>query len=251
MTRVKDIIRIIEMKAPLSLALDFDSAGLNSGDENAEVTGILLAQNVTYATLDECEQKKCNLLISHHPSIFGEEIDSYSQSIIRRAKAKDINLYSCHTNLDCCEGGLNDYVAEILGMKEVKIIDGCAREGVIEPITLERFACEVSKKLNDGNVKFVGDGSKIIRKVALCTGAGGRDDELVEYAKANGVDCIIGGESKLSIALKAQDYLLGLIDVGHYDSEIFCKDIFMSWLSGYKDIAYVSDKDVNPYKNIK
>lgn len=72
MLKVKDIAYIIQQKAPLSLALEFDSAGLNVGDENAEVRGILLAQNVTYATLEECRQKGLNLLITHHPCVFGE-----------------------------------------------------------------------------------------------------------------------------------------------------------------------------------
>ena len=104
----------------MSLSYDFDSAGLNYGDFESEVKGILIAQNVTYYTLEECRSKGCNLLITHHPSLFGEEIDAYGQSLIDVAKKYSINLYSCHTNLDCCDGGLNDYLANLLGMKDVR-----------------------------------------------------------------------------------------------------------------------------------
>ena len=70
----------------MSLSYDYDSAGLNYGDLESEVKGILIAQNVTYYTLEECRSKGCNLLITHHPSLFGEEIDAYGQSLIDVAK---------------------------------------------------------------------------------------------------------------------------------------------------------------------
>ena len=250
MPKVKDIIDIIESKAPLSLALDFDSAGLNVGDPLDEVKGILLAQNPTYATLDECVKVGANLLITHHPCVFGEEPDAYMQSLVSRAQKLRLNLYSCHTNLDCAIGGLNDYVADMLNMQDVSIIDGCAMRGNIQPIELKKLAKFVAKTLGDNCVKYVGQDDKVISKVALCVGAGARDEELVEYAKANGVDCIIGGESKLSIALMAKDYGVSIIDVGHYTSEIACVDIFRSWLKEYEYMIKASKADIDPYKSI-
>ncbi|MDE7336643.1 MAG: Nif3-like dinuclear metal center hexameric protein [Clostridia bacterium] len=221
MPKVKDVIAVIENRAPLSLMLDFDSAGLNYGDPNSEVKGIMLAQNVTYYTLEECKSKGCNLLITHHPSVFGEEIDRYEQSLLDLAKRYAVNLYSCHTNLDCCNGGLNDYVADLLGMKDVKIIDGCAREGTLENTDLISLAKKVARILDDPNVKYVGDKNRTITKVALCVGAGARDEELIEYARDNGVDCVIGGESKISIALRVVDNSFSNIDFGHFEREIF------------------------------
>lgn len=91
----------------------------------------------------------------------------------------------------------------------------------------------------------------MIRKVALCTGAGARDEALVLFAKDNGVDCIIGGESKLSIALMAKDLGVGVIDVGHFTSEIACIEIFKDWLKDYAYMTKVSKTDLDPYKPIK
>lgn len=251
MPKVKDVISVIEKRAPLSLSYDFDSAGLNYGDFESEVKGILIAQNVTYYTLEECRSKGCNLLITHHPSLFGEEIDAYGQSLIDVAKKYSINLYSCHTNLDCCDGGLNDYLANLLGMKEVIVVDGCAREGIIEPTDLISLAKKVARILDDPNVKYVGDADKKINKVIVCSGAGARDEELIEYAKANSIDCVIGGESKISIALRVIDYSLSLIDVGHFESEIFCEKILSEWLEEFSSIIVISQTDVSPYHNIK
>ncbi|MDE6372609.1 MAG: Nif3-like dinuclear metal center hexameric protein [Clostridia bacterium] len=250
MPKVRDIIEVIESKAPLAYMLEFDSAGLNVGDMQSEVNGILLAQNVTYSTIEECAQVRANLLITHHPCVFGEEPDEYMQSLVAMAKERSLNLYSCHTNLDCCKGGLNDFVAKKLGMQNMSVIDGCARQGNIKPTQLEDLAKSVGKALDDSCVKYVGDDSKIIKKVALCTGAGARDEQLVIYAKENGIDCIIGGESKLSIALMAKDMGIGIIDVGHYTSEIACIEIFKDWLDEYKYMTNVSKTDKDPYKSI-
>ncbi|MDE5756535.1 MAG: Nif3-like dinuclear metal center hexameric protein [Clostridia bacterium] len=251
MPKVEDIIEIIENKAPLALALDFDSAGLNAGNIQDEVKGILLAQNVTYSTIEECLQSGANLLITHHPCVFGEEPDGYMQSLVSKAREYGLNLYSCHTNLDCCKGGLNDVVADKLGMRDVSVIDGCARQGNIQPTALKDLAKQVGQVLGDKCVKYVGDDGKVIEKVALCTGAGARDEELVMYAKDNGIDCIIGGESKLSIALMARDFGVSIIDVGHYTSEIACVEIFKNWLKEYEYMIKVSKTDIDPYKPIK
>lgn len=251
--KVKDIADEIEKHAPLSLMLDFDSAGLNQGDREERVKGILLAENVTFATLEECKEKGCNLLLTHHPSVFGEEIDAHTESLLKKAREYGVNLYSCHTNLDCCKGGLNDHFAKLLDLKKVKIIDGCAREGQLKnSSTLKEFAKMLSEILKDDNVKYVGPDDKKIDKIAICTGAGARDDELVEYARQNGIDCIVGGESKLSIALKINDYKIALVDVGHYTSEIFCIEIFKSWLDDkFGDMLKVSERDTDPYKSIE
>ncbi len=247
--KIKDVTDEIEKHAPLSLMLDFDSAGLNLGDKEQILTGIMLAENATFAVLEECRQKGCNLLVTHHPSVFGEEADLYSERLLKKAEEYGVNLYSCHTNLDCCKGGLNDYLADLLKLKKVKVIDGCAREGILpDCLKLKDFAKLLAKTLDDANVKYAGDGEKQIRKIAICTGAGARDDELVEYARDNGIDCIAGGESKISIALKIRDYNLSLVDFGHYNSEIFCIDIFRSWLDDkFADLIFVSQSDKDPY----
>ena len=136
MPKVKDIVEIIESRAPLEYMLEFDCAGLNVGDMQSVVTGILIAQNVTYSTIEECAQAGANLLITHHPCVFGEEPDEYMQSLVAKAKERGLILYSCHTNLDCCKDGLNDFVANKLGMTSVSVIDVCARCGDILSLPL-------------------------------------------------------------------------------------------------------------------
>ena len=96
---------------------------------------------------------------------------------------------------------------------------------------------KVARILDDPNVKYVGNADKKISKVIVCSGAGARDEELIEYAKANFIDCVIGGESKISIALRVIDLFgFALIDVGHFESEIFCEKILSEWLEDNREI---------------
>ena len=68
----KKIFKIIEKNAPLNLQLDFDTSGFNVGNREAEIYGVLVSENVTHEVIQEAKQKGCNLIISHHPAIFGE-----------------------------------------------------------------------------------------------------------------------------------------------------------------------------------
>lgn len=86
-------------------------------------------------------------------------------SLAKRAEEYGINLYSCHTNLDCCDGGLNDFVAKLIGMRDIKNIDGCARCGEVDEIFLKDFAEAVSQRLNDSCVKYVGSDKRMIKKL--------------------------------------------------------------------------------------
>ena len=91
------------------------------------------------------------------------------------------------------------------------------------------------------------DLNKQIKTVCVSCGAGARDDELVEMLNKEKIDLLIGGENKLSLAIKMRYYNICLIEVGHYNSEIICMEIFEDWLKelGIKTIK--SKKDINPY----
>ena len=68
--KIKDVITSLEALAPLSLQEGYDNAGLITGDENADCTGILVSLDATPAVVDEAIKKGCNLIVSHHPIVF-------------------------------------------------------------------------------------------------------------------------------------------------------------------------------------
>ena len=124
--RIKDIIQLIEQVAPLPLQEAYDNSGLQVGDLNREVTGVLLAIDVTEDVIVEALSLGCNLILSHHPlafkpfkSLTGK---NYVERCMMEAIRNNIALYAAHTNLDNAKGGVNFKLAEMLELQNVKIL---------------------------------------------------------------------------------------------------------------------------------
>ena len=124
--RIKEIIQTIEQLAPLSLQEHYDNSGVQVGDVNREVNGILLAIDVTENVIDEAISLGCNLIISHHPIAF-KPLKSltgrtYIERCLMQAIKNEIVIYSAHTNLDNALGGVNYKLARMLELENVKIL---------------------------------------------------------------------------------------------------------------------------------
>ena len=113
--RLKYITEYIEELAPKYLAEAWDNVGLMVGDENTEVSKILVALDCRDEILDEAIEKGADMIITHHPFIFkGIKNMDFKMPLARKiAKAvkNDIAIYSAHTNLDIAEGGTNTVLA--------------------------------------------------------------------------------------------------------------------------------------------
>lgn len=124
--KIKEIVSALEQFAPLPLQDGFDNAGLQIGLTDAEVAGALLCLDVTEAVIDEAISSGCNLIISHHPLIFkGYKSftgNDYVERCIIKAIKNDIVVYSAHTNLDNAQGGVNDKIAEKIGLKNLRFL---------------------------------------------------------------------------------------------------------------------------------
>ncbi len=124
--RVKDITTAIEEYAPLWLQESWDNSGMQVGDLNSEVTGVVLCTDVREEILDEAIERGANLIISHHPLLFRglKKIvgRTYQERIVARAIKHDITIYCAHTNMDSAQGGVNFKMAEKLGMTGVKVL---------------------------------------------------------------------------------------------------------------------------------
>jgi len=127
MIQLKEIARTLESLAPLSFQESYDNSGLQVGDLEMEVSGILITLDVTEQVLQEAEDLGFNLVVSHHPVIF-DGLKSLtgrnaSQRIVKQAIQKDIAIYSGHTNFDAIVGGVNSVMAHRLGLVRQKILD--------------------------------------------------------------------------------------------------------------------------------
>jgi len=130
--KCRDIADFIESFAPASLAEDWDNIGLLLGNANQEVNRILVCLDVTPGVVDEAVHRKADLIISHHPLIFKglKRItrDDVKGEMVYRLISNNIGVYSAHTNLDAAEGGLNDHLAALLGLKDIKNLKGYKAE---------------------------------------------------------------------------------------------------------------------------
>lgn len=245
--KVKDISDIMNSIAPESTAEDYDNVGLLAGDADNEVTGIVIALDVNEDTVDFAVQNECNLIITHHPLIFSplRSVTSTTAAgkILLKLLTQNISLYAAHTNFDRAQGGTDDVLADMIGMKnaarlENKIFDGkelgFGRIGNIEPMSVKALKEMLSHKLGC-TVITTADDDKIIKIAASCAGAGG---QLVGRAAEMKADIFITGEVNYHTALDAKRIGLDIMLLSHQHSEQcalnFLKNALQNRLKGVK-----------------
>ena len=123
---VKQIIQAIEAFAPPIYQESYDNCGLQVGNTEDEVTGVLITLDVTEPVLEEALQRGCNMILTHHPLIFSglKRISgrTYVERVVQKAIKNDISIYAAHTNLDNMYQGVNAKIAEKLGLRDISIL---------------------------------------------------------------------------------------------------------------------------------
>ncbi|MEN9685258.1 MAG: hypothetical protein RLZZ28_1044 [Bacteroidota bacterium] len=123
---IKDIIRELELTAPLSFQEDYDNAGLLTGNSEWTCTGVLCTLDATEAVVLEAKKRGCNLVVAHHPIIFSglKKLTgkNYVAQTIVTAIREDIAIYAIHTNLDNVLHGVNNAIADRLGLINRRIL---------------------------------------------------------------------------------------------------------------------------------
>jgi len=164
MTYIKDVISYLEEFIPPSFQESWDNSGLITGNINDQITGILLSVDFTEEVLQEAIDKKCNLLIAHHPILFDRYIkkgitgsNNYEKLLIKAIK-NDLALYAMHTNLDFHNRGINYVICKKLGVKNCKILKPF-RNWLKKLVTFvpENHAEKVRKSLFEAGAGFIGN----------------------------------------------------------------------------------------------
>lgn len=124
--KINEIIHFLESLAHPSLQESYDNAGLITGDSSWDCKGIICSLDATEDVVKEAIQKKCNLIVAHHPIIFGglKKINgkNYVEKTIITAIKNDIAIYAIHTNLDNVSNGVNGRMASMLGLKNISVL---------------------------------------------------------------------------------------------------------------------------------
>ena len=213
---LQSLIPILESIAPPELAEDFDTGRIGLVlDRAADIQKIAVALDPTDHCLREAARLGADLLITHHTLIF-DPVNLISKKLsdtLKIAIDNDISIYTMHTNYDKAEGGVNDVLADLLGLRNTVSL-GLGRIGEIEPYGASGFASFIAKKL-DTNVQYVGDCE--IRKVMVVGGSGFRR-EYIDLAIENGADALVSGELRHDVIRYAAGELC-LFDATHYATE--------------------------------
>lgn len=248
---------------PPHLAFSGDNVGLLIGSSDKTVSKVLITLDVDEKVASEAAAMGADAIISHHPLMFHPtkrltDATPAERTLVSLVKS-NIALFSAHTNLDCANGGLNDYLAKKLGLQNTRVIDvvdtvngvehGYGRVGTLkEKNTLHEVMSRCIDVLQTPFVKYVGNPDKIISTVAVNCGAG---SDAMDFCIENKVDLFVTGDVKYNPARDAMENNMALIDAGHYETEhIVCELLFDVLSSEFTDVEFVVSKQNIPVFNV-
>ena len=149
MPKAKEIYEYIDSFAPFCKQEEWDNSGFLIGDENVEVKSVLLALDCTNEVLEYAKKSGCELVITHHPIIFGALKQVKFGSEVYTAVNNGLSVICAHTSYDVAEGGVSDILAKTLSAENtVKSPSGILTVGEIEKTTVGEYVRLVGRALS-------------------------------------------------------------------------------------------------------
>ncbi|MBQ7640508.1 MAG: Nif3-like dinuclear metal center hexameric protein [Bacteroidales bacterium] len=230
--KAKDIADVIEHFAPLATQEAWDNAGFCIGSPEAEVHGVMVGFDCTPELVDEAIAKGADMIVTHHPLIFGglkkiDPSDFVGETVIKAIRA-GIVVYAAHTNADKADGGVTALMAARLGLRNVTplVESNLAQIGELpEPMAPADFIAFVKRAFGLQMMRYSGTGAGRICRVGICGGSG---SEFIPDARRAGADAFLTGD--ISYHRFFGDKSLLVMDIGHYESEVAIVDKFLSLL---------------------
>jgi dinuclear metal center YbgI/SA1388 family protein len=212
---------------------------------------VLITLDVTEEVVDYAIDRNFDLIISHHPLIFKPlgaiTDDNHISRKVIKLLANNISVFSFHTRADKAEGGVNDILADLLGLRCVETFgdDGLGRIGeYAEEIEIDEFIHIVKTKLGADGVR-VADGYNTVKRVAL---VGGDGKGYVKAAIDSGADTYISGRIGYNVMEEAPERCINLVEAGHYYTEAPVTKYFAELVGELVGNAYVEITDSNMIK---
>lgn len=226
MPAVNEILQYLFSLAPERYKLNGDNVGLMCGHGDGKVTRLLVALDASMAVAEEAKRLGCELVVTHHPLIYGGT-NTVSDATVtgKRLLAyleNGLAVISMHTNLDCAPGGVNDTLAERLGLEDVRIMPNyddtphLIRYGETDEQTLADFLPFVKQRLACEGLRYA-DGGSPVHRVAV--GGGSCGDCLTAVRQLLGCDTFVTADVKYHQFADAKELGLNLIDAGHFETE--------------------------------
>ena len=265
--KINDVVAYLDDRFHPEYQEDYDNAGFLVGDGSAEYKGALVALDLTEAVVAEAKAAGLNLIVTHHPLIFGGLKSVTSRTATGRMVIdmlrSGIAAYAAHTNLDNMPDGVNGVLCEKLGLGNTRILRASAECGVRSeelagasqlptahcPLNTQHSTLNTEigagmigeLKQETGTEEFMqtvkrrlglpwlrlSGERKTVRRVAVCGGAG---SFLISDALTAGADVYLTGDLKYHDFQRPEGRML-LVDIGHYESEQFAREIISRAIS--------------------
>ncbi|OFQ36050.1 Nif3-like dinuclear metal center hexameric protein [Corynebacterium sp. HMSC072D12] len=252
-TTVGEIRRVIHEAYPPQLAEPWDAVGLVCGDPTDEVSTVAFALDCTQEVADKAVELGAQMLVVHHPlllrGVTSVAADTPKGKVIHTLIRNGVALLAAHTNADKARPGVNDKLAELVGIKPGRPIVpvepyenldealGLGRVGELEePVTLREFTQRVADALpeTEWGVRAAGDPERMVKRVAVSSGSG---DSFLDQAAALGVDVYVTSDLRhhpvdehLRAAHLAEPEGPAVVDTAHWASEF-------PWTAQARDIV--------------
>ncbi|HIX79597.1 MAG TPA: Nif3-like dinuclear metal center hexameric protein [Candidatus Corynebacterium faecipullorum] len=252
-TTVGEIRRVIHEAYPPQLAEPWDAVGLVCGDPTDEVNTVAFALDCTQEVADKAVELGAQMLVVHHPlllrGVTSVAADTPEGKVIHTLIRNGVALLAAHTNADKARPGVNDKLAELVGIKPGRPIVpvepyenldealGLGRVGELEePVTLREFTQRVADALpeTEWGVRAAGDPERMVKRVAVSSGSG---DSFLDQAAALGVDVYVTSDLRhhpvdehLRAAHLAEPEGPAVVDTAHWASEF-------PWTAQARDIV--------------
>lgn len=254
MNCVKDILNSLDIEFKFDIQEKWDNSGFQFGNLDSEVTGIVLTMDITESSIVTAINNKCNLIISHHPLFFEKiyKLDSKSGDYkkLRLLFDNDINVISLHTPLDLHFNGVSKALNDICMLENSKIFvkngedKGYGYIGEVEGQLFINYLKKLKDKTDLDNIIYYGNESEFISKVGVMGGSGAF---LIKDAIDAELDLLITADIKYHDIQMAIENDLKLIDLGHYETEIYGLNKLKTFLENNLDINVILN-DVNSFR---
>ncbi len=230
MPLVNDIAGFLEAFAPARLAESWDNVGLLAGDRNRPVSKLMTCLTITPASAQEAIESGAELIVTHHPLPFRPlkrlSTDTPEGKLLCDLLAARIAIYSPHTAFDSAAAGINQRLAEGIGLSDIRPLvcqpDGQLGAGRLgraaQGVTTGQVAERLKQFLRIGQIQAVGQLGQVVTTVAVACGSAG---EFLEPAREAGCQLLVTGEVRFHTCLEAEATGVGLLLAGHFASERF------------------------------
>lgn len=234
---VADCIEWLSETAPPELAEEWDNVGLLLGERESDVRRVMTCLTLTSDVAREAVDEEADLIVTHHPVLFrpvqrltGETAEG---RLLLELIREEVSVYSPHTAFDSARAGINQQLAESLGLLDVvplrPVAPGAAdvtstdvpvgggrRGSFDQPVPLDDVLRRCQSVLPAPVVQYVGNPARLVSSLAVACGAAG---EFIPDALAAGCDALLTGEARFHACLEAREAGLVLILAGHFASE--------------------------------